>query len=100
MTPEEEYFVKTGRHPTEKVPIAESYGHDRLEYNSPSQNPTFNTPPPLSPLDRLLYSQINETIFRRDGSLPTSGTSQSKCVLQYFFLLSLTFSSLKLHKLH
>ena len=102
MTPEEEYFVKTGRHSTEKVCIPESYGHDRLEYNSPSLNPTFNTPPPLSPLDRLLYPQnLSEIMFPRDDSLPTSGMSQSKCVLQYFFLLSLnSASSLKLHRLH
>lgn len=91
MTPEEEHFVKTGRHPTGKVFISQSCGHDRLEYNSLSQNPILNRPPPPSPLHRLLYPQfLNETIFRRDDSLPTSGTSQSKCVLQYFILLSLT----------
>jgi hypothetical protein len=94
MTPEEEHFVKTGHHPTEKVSIPESCGHDRLEYNSPSQNPILNRPPPPSPLHRLLYPQfLNETKnFRRDDSLPTSGTSpsQSKCGLPYFFLLSLT----------
>ena len=90
MTPEEEYFVKTGRQPTEEVSIPQSCGHDRLEYNNHYQNPILNKPSPPSPLHRLLYPQfLNETIFRRDDSLPTSGTSQSKCVLQYFFLLSL-----------
>ena len=91
MTPEEEYFVKTGRHPTEEISIPQSCGHDKLEYNNPYQNPILNKPSPPSPLHRLLHPQfLNETIFRRDDSLPTSGTSQSKCVLQYFFLLSLT----------
>jgi hypothetical protein len=75
MTPEEEYFFKTGRHPTEKVSVPQSCGHDRLEYN---QNPMLSTPSLASPLHRLLHPQfLNETIFRRDDSLPTTGASQS-----------------------
>ena len=100
MTPEEEYFVKTGRHPTEKVSIPQSCGHDRLEYNSPSQNPILNRPPP-SQLHGLLYPRfLNESIFRRDDSLPTSGTSQSKCVLQYFFYYISNPTSSQFHKFY
>jgi hypothetical protein len=78
MTPEEDYFLKTGRHPTEKVSVPQSCGHDRLEYN---QMPMLSRPPSPSPLHRLLHPQLlNGTIFRRDDSLPTTGASQSKCV--------------------
>ena len=96
MTPEEEYFFKTGHHP-EQVSVPQSCGHDRLEYN---QNPMLSRPPP--PLHRLLHPQLlNETIFRRDDSLPTNGASQSKCVQATIFLSTISDSIFsQLHKFH
>ena len=98
MTPEEEYFIKTGRHPTEKVLIPQSCGHDRLEYNTPSQSLMLSRLSSPSPL----YPQfLNEPIFRRDDSLPVGGSAiGSKCVkVQCFLLLLLTVSS-QFHKFH
>ncbi|KAF8807176.1 zinc metalloprotease [Phlegmacium glaucopus] len=73
MTPEEEHFFKTGLHPTGKVSVPQSCGHDRLEYNTPSQNPMLKRP--TSPwLNHPLYPRfLDESIHRRDDSLPTNG---------------------------
>lgn len=85
MTPEEEYRVETGRHPTGKVSVPQSCGHDRLEYNTLSQNPMINRP--TSPwLDHLLYPRfLNDPVYRRDDSLPTNGGIGSKCVSATIF---------------
>lgn len=82
MTPEEDHFFKTGLHPTGKVSVPQSCGHDRLEYNTPSQNPILSSSP-TSPswLNHLLYPRsLNEPVYRRDDSLPTNGGIGSKCV--------------------
>uniref|UniRef100_A0A8H8CR13 Disintegrin and metalloproteinase domain-containing protein B n=1 Tax=Psilocybe cubensis TaxID=181762 RepID=A0A8H8CR13_PSICU len=72
MTHEEEHFAKTGEiYASENVVATpQSCGHDRLDYNSPSQNPMLSTPPPLTWTDRLLVPFLNDTLYRRDD-VPT-----------------------------
>lgn len=41
MTPEEEYVAITGSAPAERLPVPQTCGHDRLEFNIPSQNPIW-----------------------------------------------------------
>lgn len=70
MTPEEEYLFKTGHHPMGKVSLPQSCGHDRLEYNTPSQNPIFGR--------SLSTSSVRHP--SQDDSLPTNGGVTSTCV--------------------
>ncbi|KAF8168348.1 zinc metalloprotease [Crassisporium funariophilum] len=69
MTPEEEHFAKTGSHPTENVVVPQSCGHDRLDFNDPTQNPMLNRPT-SSWLDHLINPFLNDSIYRRDD-VPT-----------------------------
>ena len=80
MTPEEEYLVKEGRPTPGNFSVPQFCGHDRLEYNTLSQNLMLIRP--ASPrLSRLLYPRsLNEPIYRRDDSLPTNSGIGSKCV--------------------
>ena len=77
MTVAEEHLAKTGKaYPVEGVPQPQSCGHDRLQYNDPSQHPILSRPSGLSWTEQLLRPLINDTIYRRDDA-PTGGSTMS-----------------------
>lgn len=77
MTTAEEHLAKTGEaYPVEGVPQPQSCGHDRLQYNDPSQHPILARPSELSWTEQLLRPLINDTIYRRDDA-PTGGSTMS-----------------------
>jgi hypothetical protein len=77
MTVAEEHLAKTGKvYPVEGVPQPQSCGHDRLQYNDPSQHPILARPSRESWTEHLLRPLINDTIYRRDDA-PTGGSTMS-----------------------
>ena len=81
MSLKEETYARTGVHfPSEKVELPQSCGHDRLDFNHPSQNPMMR-PQELAPsswIEGLLSPFMNDTLYRRDdvgtGSSGNMGT--------------------------
>ncbi|TFK41413.1 zinc metalloprotease [Crucibulum laeve] len=81
MSPEEEYFAKTGKKPIGNVPVPQSCGHDRLDYNvDPAQNPILAPRPPVeetattsSWFENTLGPWKNSSLYRRDDAVTGNG---------------------------
>lgn len=85
MTPEDEHFMKTGSRPTEAVSVPQSCGHDRLQFNDPSQNPMFtsfgNGSPYSSWIEGLVEPAFGDSLlYRRDDAPTDSGGMGTECV--------------------
>jgi hypothetical protein len=82
MTLKEEHFAKTGEwFPTEKIVVPQSCGHDKLEYNTPQQNPMFHLPHQRPTwTDYLLKPLSNDTLYRRDDVQTGNGGMGTKLV--------------------
>ena len=77
MTAEEEYFARTGNHPTQSIVTPQLCGHDRLDYNT-AHNPIFNAA--NCGLAWIKGTSSRAPLYRRDDAPSGSGGTGTKSV--------------------
>jgi len=86
MSLEEEHFAKTGSHPTKPIIAPQSCGHDRLQFNDPTQNPMLSMPVAHSWIEGLINPFLNDTVYRRDDAPVGSNGMGTKSVISVGFV--------------